>query len=170
MTHGTTTKTTEEDGQGRRRGSSLSARQARRKSVGNKRTERFQNPNDSYHAKPLSSESLQSKSSTTSRQRHRSRDSKRRSRSKSTDRSSKGIDRSSRSLRPEELLPDRLSHVIERSSNRSSNHDSQLERLALAILVAEEGDGELDQSLHDAVNAVPSHMLDPSNVRLNMQW
>jgi hypothetical protein len=55
--------------------------------------------------------------------------------------------------------------------DRNTNHtqDSHLERLALAILVAEE-DHDLDQSLHDAFDVVPSHLLDPSNVRLNMQW
>jgi len=95
------------------------------------------------------------------RSRHRSRSAKgRRSRSKS-------IDRSSRSLRADELLPEHLSNVL----TRSSNHDSQLEKLALAILVAEDGDNKvLDQNIHDAVENLPSHLLDPSKVRLNMQW
>jgi len=41
--------------------------------------------------------------------------------------------------------------------------------LAVAILVADE-DHDLDQSLHHAFDVVPPHLLDPSNVRLNMQW
>lgn len=44
-----------------------------------------------------------------------------------------------------------------------------LERLALAILVAEEED-HLDPNLVDVVEAVQPNLLEPSNVEFNMEW
>jgi hypothetical protein len=105
-----------------------------------------------------------------SRHKHRSKsvtNKNRRSRSKSNGPSSSVVDRSYRSMRTDELLPERLSNVLGRSA--SNTQDSKLEWLALSILVAEE-DNDLDQSLHDAFAVVPPHLLDPSNVRMNMQW
>ena len=72
---------------------------------------------------------------------------------------------SSRSLTAEELLPERLSQMM----GRGGSDQSHLEKLALAILVAE-GENDMDQDICAAVEKLPTHLLDPSKVRLNMQW
>lgn len=53
--------------------------------------------------------------------------------------------------------------------DRGNADQSHLEKLALAILVAE-GENDLDQDIQKAVESLPTHLLDPSKVRLNMQW
>jgi hypothetical protein len=78
---------------------------------------------------------------------------------------SDNIGRSFRSMRADELLPDRLSHALD----RGSDNNGPLESLAVAILVAEE-DNDLGQDIHDAVEKLPTHLLDPSQVRLKMAW
>ena len=75
------------------------------------------------------------------------------------------IGRSFRSMRSDELLPERLSHALDRSSKSIG----QLESLAQAILVAEE-DNDLGQDIHAAVEKLPTHLLDPSQARLKMAW
>ena len=127
--------------QQRRRGSSLTARVARRRSL-----------DTSYHSLTSNgTNDLTEKSS-----RHR-----RRSRSRSNRSPTKSMDRSSRSHRSDELLPQRLSNLLGRGNN-----GSQLEKLALQLLLAED-DNDLDL---DAVEKVPTHMLDPSKVPLNIKW
>jgi len=65
------------------------------------------------------------------------------------------------------VVPERLTRAIDRSSNHTT--ESDLEKVALAIFVAEDGD-DLGSELRDAVEGVPSHMLNPSNVPLSLQW
>ena len=125
----------------RRRGSSLTARVARRRSL-----------DTSYHS--LTSNGTNDLTEKSTRHRRRSRSSSNRSPTKS-------MGRSPRSHRSDELLPQRLSNLLGRGNN-----GSQLEKLALQLLVAE-GDNDLDL---DAVEKVPTHMLDPSKVPLNIKW
>ena len=70
-----------------------------------------------------------------------------------------------KSLRTDDTLPERLGNMLDRSSCNASH----LEQLALSILVAE-GEGELNQEIRDAMEKLPAHLLDPSKVRLSMQW
>ena len=77
---------------------------------------------------------------------------------------STSIERSSRSA-DEVLIPDKLGDCLD----RSSHHDSTLDKVALAILMAEDDD-DLDDVIHDVVDSVPSEMFDTENVRLSMRW
>jgi len=77
---------------------------------------------------------------------------------------STSMERSSRSA-DEILIPDKLGDCLD----RSSHHDSTLDKVALAILMAEDDD-DLDDVIHDVVDSVPSEMFDTENVRLSMRW
>ena len=77
---------------------------------------------------------------------------------------STSMERSSRSA-DEILIPDKLGDCLD----RSSHHDSTLDKVALAILMAEDDD-DLDDVIHDVVDSVPSEMFDTENMRLSMRW
>ena len=142
----------------RKRGKSASARTSRRGSAPSGNNNVLDRSGHSHDSSTLGGGPPKPRSYPRHRRRSRSTDNHRRSRSKS-------IDRSNRSLRADELLPERLNQMMK----ASSHHDSQLEQLALAILVAED-EGDLDQDIQNAVENLPTHLLDPSKVRLNMQW
>jgi len=62
-------------------------------------------------------------------------------------------------------VPERLTRAID----RSSMHGSKVERAALAIFMGDDDDDD-SVTFNESLSSIPTHLLDPANIPLTLQW